>query len=282
MSPDPNFVGELRLLTNQVFAPDQCDEKFLGFDAAFYLDWGRLFPMLPYVRFRRRPHYVGMPASEIGEFGRELDRRLRPYHLNLFIQFKRPEYLVRSNASEWRFWNDNYFRYRTNEKQQQLLNRIVTKGSGRAAVVYAAPAFHTSNQLYSHTSNEAVIENSNIASAELLNGHSRFSFIKAGNFGTGHSDPIEITSPAMKEIIEVPTDAEGLTFTLHMKNTANFIKQTLEDDLESRETLELARRALLRGDISEVYPGAEGSWLDATITVVAFSTAFGLRFCAIG
>jgi hypothetical protein len=33
------FVGELRLLTNVIYAPDQCDEALLGFDASAFVPW---------------------------------------------------------------------------------------------------------------------------------------------------------------------------------------------------------------------------------------------------
>lgn len=276
------FVGELRQLTNAIYAPDQCDEYFLGFDAAAFVPWKLLPPFLPYVRFRRWSHLVGISATNIDEFGQELNRRLPPFRLNLFLQFKRPEHMVRQSAAEWSLWNRSYFRYWIEERQQRLLDKIVTRGADRAAVVYAVPAFDKSDELFAHQLKNAIIENSNVLSAALLNGHSKCTFIEAGNFGIGHSEPMEIQSPSLQELISEKEGLVAAPFTRHLKDTADLIKALLEDDSAGQKTLELARRAALGGDMREVLPRASGTWLDAILTIVAFSSAFGVRVCAIG
>lgn len=275
------FVGELRLLTNAVYAPDQCDESFLGFDAAALVPWEFLPPFAPYVRFRRWRHHVGISASEINNFGRELNNRLPPFKLNLFLQFKRPEYLVRRNAAEWSFWQRSYFRYAIGKRQQQLLERILTVGGNRTAVAYAVPAFFKSEDLFENQINKSIIKNSNVLSAGLLNGHSKCTFSEPGNFGIGHSEPKEIESPTLQQLISEGESLDGLPFTQHMKTTENDIKLALEDDKEGRDRLDLARRAILGGDITDIYPRAMGTWFDAILTVVAFGSASGLRVCAI-
>lgn len=276
------FVGELWQLTHFLYAPDQCDENLLGFDAAAFVPWQRLLSITPYIRGRRRHHFLGISASEIDQFGRELNQRLPPFKLNLFLQFKRPEFMQRNNAAEWQFWKQKYFRYKLDSQQQKLLEKISTVGKGRAVAVYAVPAFHQSAVLFQHQIKNAVIENSNVLNAALLTGHSKCTFSKAGSFGMGHSEPEEISSQSIAEIIDQAMSQEGVPFTRHIKETADLIKQILENDEERKETLFLARRAIIGGDLSEVFPRASGSWFDAAITVTAFSSAFGVRVCAIG
>lgn len=276
------FVGELRLVTKFVYAPDQCDENFLGFDASAFVPWEFLPPILHCVRSRRWHHMVGISAKEIDQFGKELNRRLPPFRLNLFLQFKRPQYLERKNAAEWSFWKQKYFRYKLESQQQKLLSKIGVIGKGRAVAVYAVPAFHKSDALFKHQIDNAVIENTNVLNAALLSGHSKCTFVKAGSSGMGHSEPEEISCQPIREIIDEHMSQEGVLFTRHIKDTADTIKQLFEDEEDSKETLFLARRAILGGDLSEISPHAVGSWFDAVITVAAFSSAFGVRVCALG
>lgn len=105
------FLGELWAQTNYVFAPDQWDEFNLGFDGAAFLPRDFLPSIFPFVRRRRWHRYIGISATEINNFGKELNDRLPPFKLNLFVQFKRNEYLKYRNSKEWPIWNSAYYRY---------------------------------------------------------------------------------------------------------------------------------------------------------------------------
>lgn len=227
------FLAELSRLTNILYSPDQTDEGILGFDGAFFLPLPEWSDFFPYMRFRRWRHLVGIPASAIDDFGQALNDRLPPFNLNLFVQYKRPERLSRSNAAEWPSWNTPYFRYTVEEKQQQLLEKIAAAAAGRAAVVYAAAAFHKSAELFAHAEAGTVVASSNIASAELLTGHQRFSFVSPGHFGTGHSEPRNVESPSLDTIIRAADENEPLPFTRQMKAAAEIIGRALEDDREA-------------------------------------------------
>lgn len=272
------FMGELRLMTNHIFAPDQCDENILGFDGAAFIPW-ELFPdFIPFVRWRRWHRYTGLSSSDINQLGRELDT-LPTFRLNLFIQFKRSYFLSRSNATEWASWDHAYYRYELDQHQLALMSKISESANGRAASVYAAAAFHANNNLFTHQISKSIITNSNISSAGLLKGHKVFTYDQPGNFGIGHSEPEEIESPSLESILDEYRDSEGMNFTAHVKETAIFLKETLQGDPSSKKTLELARMAYIgRGEEDSKI---EGTWLDAIITIVAFSTAFNIRICAI-
>lgn len=276
------FVGELRLLTNMIFAPDQTDENLLGFDVSAFLPWELLPPFFPHMRFRRWRRFWGVSASELNDFGTELNSRLPKFRLNLFIQFKRPQYLVGKKASEWKEWNQPYYRYKLESHQQKLLHKINLISKGRAKAFYAVPAFHLSDDLFRKMQDETIIKSSNIVDASLLNGHTKCTFAEAGNIAKAHSEPTEIRGPVLEELISPNENAQEFSFTKNLKETSKLIKTVLEQDKDSLNTLELGRRAILGGPMSEVYPRAEGSWYDALITIWAFSNGFGIKVCCSG
>lgn len=150
----------------------------------------------------------------------------------------------------------------------------------RAAALYSAAAFHLSKELFACQASSSIIGNSNIVHAALLSSHKVFTYGGAGNHGIGHSEPEKIQSPSFLETLSIALEREGIPFTQHIKETANILKEVLLDD-ESRELLDLARRAIMGGDIADIYPRAEGSWIDAILTVSAFYKAFDIRTVAI-
>lgn len=276
------FLAELARLTNILYSPDQTDEGALGFDGSFLLPFPLGWIAFPYVRFRRRRHLSGISAAEIGDFGEELNSHLPPFRLNLFVQYKRPEWLHRSNAAEWSSWGEPYFRYTIEAKQQGLLEKIAQAGAGRAAVVYAAAAFRLNSELFAHAEVGTVVPNSNISSVEMLNGHERFTYKGPGSYGVAHSEPEAIEGPSLDTILARMNDNEGLPFTKHLKLTAKFIDDAIGDDREVRDLWEASRRAILGGDFAEVYPRGRDTWIEAIISIAAFAQAFDVRVSAVG
>lgn len=127
-----------------------------------------------------------------------------------------------------------------------MLRKIFDVGKRRAVVVYAVPAFHKSDELFTHQLNNAIIENTNILNAALLSGHSKCTFVEAGHFGVGHSDPEELRSPSLRQLIQARDDAEKLPFTQHVKSTANQIKELFVDDSEGRTTIRVGSESYTR------------------------------------
>ncbi|WP_106640619.1 hypothetical protein [Allosphingosinicella vermicomposti] len=276
------FLAEVARLTNILYSPDQTDEGELGFDGSFLLllpSWRMVFP---YVRFRRWRHLTGISASEIDDFGAELNNHLPPFRLNLFAQYKRPEWMHRSNATEWASWTAPYFRYTIEAKQQGLLEKIAKAANGRAAVVYAAAAFRRNSELFRHAEAGTVVRNSNISSVEMLNGHDRFTYTGPGSYGIAHSEPENIESPSLGNILASMEGNEALPFTKHINLTAEFIESAMGDDREARDVWEASRRAILGGDFTEVYPSGRDNWIEAIISIAAFTQAFNVRVSAVG
>lgn len=276
------FLAELARLTNILYSPDQTDEGAFGFDGSFLipLPTGRI--AFPYVRRRRWQRLSGISAAEINDFGERLNSNLPTFRLNLFVQYKRPEWLERSNAAEWWSWGKPYFRYTIEAKQQGLLENIVQAATGRAAVVYAAAAFRLNSELFDHAKVGTVVPNSNISSVEMLNGHERFTYTDPGSFGVAHSEPETIKSPSLDAILARMEDNEGLPFTKHMNLTARSIDGAIGDNQEARGLWEASRRAILGGDFAEFYPRGRDTWVEAIISIAAFAQAFDVRVSAVG
>lgn len=179
------FGSELARRTNIIYSPDQCDEAFLGFDDAFYLPLSFARVRLPYMRRRRWRNMYGVSIRELENISPEMSRRMPPFRFNLFVQYKRPEYLSRASAQEWSCWDAPYYRYAPTPHQHEILRAIEQQSHGRASTVYASPAFWLADDLWTMVEEESVVENSNIVNVASLNNHSRFTYVSAGNKGKG-------------------------------------------------------------------------------------------------
>jgi hypothetical protein len=276
------FLAEVARLTNILYSPDQTEEGALGFDGSFFLPLPARRAVFPYVRFRRWRHLIGIPAGAIDDLGEELNSRLPPFRLNLFVQYKRPEWMKGSNATEWPSWSTPYYRYTIEAKQQGLLENIVGAAAGRAAVVYAAAAFRLNSELFAHAEAGTVVPNSNVASVEMLTGHERFTYMAPGSYGIAHSEPEAVEGPSLDTILARMDGNEGLPFTKHLKLTAQVIEVAMGDDRELRDLWEASRRAIVGGDFAEAYPRGRDTWIEAIISIMAFAQAFDVRVSAVG
>jgi hypothetical protein len=165
------FSHEIARLTNVSFSPDQCDENFLGFDDAFLLPFEYLLSIAPYVRRSRHLHRSGIVLRELDHLAEKVVERMPPFRFNLFVQYKRPEYLRTRGAREWSHWHAAYYRFEITPHQQRLLERLDAASHGRAATVYASPAFRSSSDLWRFAESEKILDNSNVAShGNRLNG----------------------------------------------------------------------------------------------------------------
>lgn len=192
-----------------LFSPGQVLEGYIGFDAAmhscnnrfwkyFYRDWAYLF----YHYSEYWPY--GLDLSDLHKFHRvfeEIYEHMPSIKYNVFIQYKKPKYLKKSNAPEYWKWEMPYFRYKLNEKQQKLLEKLSSAVGEMALVIYASPAFITQKEFWENVNNETMIENSNFCKAEELHGHHRYTYIRGGRHGIAFSEPEEISSINLKEEI---------------------------------------------------------------------------------
>ncbi len=191
---------------NRLVPIGQQMESICGFDAALftihpvfwrYLDrpsrlklrnllrrLARYWPwhLLPLLLFQEEPYIL----RDCEDIIKNLRGR---FAFNAFIQYKRPQFLTNSRASEWVHWKRPYYRYRLRPHQQQLLEQLSKKVHQFAVVVYAAPVFHTWKTLFRYFMHRKLVENSNIRKAEDLAGHKIFTYAKPGSSGKAFSEP---------------------------------------------------------------------------------------------
>ena len=271
------FAIEVGRHTRRTFSPDQYDESFLGFDDAFHLRFDLLYSY-GIVRRRRRSKRIqdGITISEIDDSLAKIASHFPRFRFNLFIQYKRPEYVKSPNAAEWTSWRKPYYRFDLTEHQQRLLERIAHRAANRAAVIYASPAFWRDEDLFEFAEAETVIQRSNIAHARLLAGHERYTYTDPGSKGRAYSDPEDVSGPTFSEILQASLASEALTFARHIKQAAQMVIDASREDSMTFSLLSHARLALGLREFTE------NSLADALVTLEAFSDAFHTSYIAIG
>jgi hypothetical protein len=269
------FGHEIARLTNISFSPDQCDEHFLGFDEAFLLPLAYLSLISPYQRSSRLRHRTGMSLGELDQLTEEFVHRLPDFRFNLFVQYKRPVYLKSRGAREWRHWGCPYYRFDTMPHQQGLLEAIDDVSLGRAATVYAAPAFWQATDLWAHVRNELVVENSNVVGVGRLRSHRCYTYSGPGHHGIGHSDPEVIDSQPLNTILSVGLEQNApIEAKEHILKTAAMVEQILEGDKLAGDLMQEAIIPYIV--ISEEAAQRPSALVEALITLQGFSDAFGV------
>ncbi len=119
------------------------------------------------------------------------DMRMDGLHgWTLFVQFKIPEVLTRSNASEWQRWGSKYFRFATRTQSDQHDRLLeLEQESVFHAVFYASPCFVDTASLSAAFSASMIDERSlKIRPSEIGPGAHVVSFIATGEYEV-HSEP---------------------------------------------------------------------------------------------
>lgn len=276
------FGVELARWTNILFSPDQCDEAFLGFDDAFFVPWSHLIGRFPYMRRSRWARLHGLSIQDFENLIDTISQRMPPFRFNLFVQYKRPEFLSHSNAKEWPDWGRPYFRYTTTPHQQQLLEAIEQQSNNRAATVYASPAFWRVNDLWEHVRAENVVDSSNIASVGRLRDHRRFSYVDPGSNGQGHSEAIPLESTPFRQILQEALSQEELPFSRHIKQAAKQIEEAIGEVGFAGPLLRQARDAIIGEGAEDGEVPTDGTLSFALITIEAFSDIFDASYYALG
>ena len=215
--------------------------------------------------------YLRKEFWEIAE--RELKSNMFPkFKCNLFIQYKRPESVSSPHGTGYSHWKEPYLRYEINQYQQDILHKLERRVSAYSIVAYACPCFLTREELWRFM-NGKLVENSNFVKAHKLQGHQRYTFVKAGKDGYACSEPSRVEGiDILKEIrraIEEPTRFE---------NNVQFLNGLAKDIKMVAE--ELGERAKGFYAIRENIGSPEHELGSSIITILAFNlfanTAWGI------
>ena len=220
-----------------LFAPGQCLENHLGFDVALY-SCNRKFWSFFYKSLCRCKYLLlGYPyiRPKNVKYLEELIRKYLGYipeiKFNLFIQYKRPEYLARANSSEWKSWRRPYYRYSIDPDQQQLLERLAQNvDRDSALVIYASPAFHTQREFWENVKKRTIVDNSNYCEAINLSGHKKYTYVKGGTIGKAFSKPKEVKSLDLKEAISTLRKRSKYDGNVSVvSNLANWVENAIKE-----------------------------------------------------
>lgn len=155
------------------------------------------------------------------------------FHANLFIQYKRPDYLRTKNGEEYNSWNTPYYRYKINENQNKSLSILENNLGNGGLVTYACPAASKNEELRRFAEQDTLIENTNFVNPSLLIDHETYTFVFGGTEGIAFSSPKKIKSKEIEETIKKLRDTSN-----HNKNIKEFFKKTasiIENTVEESE-----------------------------------------------
>lgn len=188
---------------NNVWTPGQVFEEYFGIDSAVWTTHTAFWDVMGYLGY--------LNGAVINHFNwgyiwkRTGDKRYLPdFKLNLFIQAKRPEFLYGKNIEYSKFGiTGPYLRFFITDHQQLALEKLSQKLGHKGLVTYACPAFHTHKELFYHTRNNSIIDNSSFVKASRLTGHQKWVFDQPGTIGLGCSQIERIKEEPFNEQINI-------------------------------------------------------------------------------
>jgi len=252
------------------YAPGQVAEGELGFDTAWMIGATH-----PFWKMVSGTHRQGADVSDRTQH--KFSSRL----YNLFIQYKRSEYISRANGNHYGHFNGPYYKFKFDNPPQQLgiLKELEIHLENKAHVLYAAPEFHTVDELLRATDDGTVISQSVLARPQDLGAdHTTF------NFKTGHQF-LQNPNPEQVEGINAEDFLRGL-------NSFEGEPQILQDALES-----ISQAIFSIEEWEPIWrhyePFIESTWLDQEtssrrklardyLAISSFSAVYGISWILAG
>ncbi|MCS4174579.1 hypothetical protein [Salinibacter ruber] len=174
-----------------VYPPGQVTEKVLGFDASLGVGKENYFWEAADETYRSGTQIDEDWWEQLDE---SVDEKFPPFRYNLFVQYKRPECMVKASAREWGEWGESYFRYRITEHQQDALENLEENMGDEGVVYYASPAFYEKKALWESLEEQDLIERTNFAQPSKVTEHDVYTYSESGSGGIGFSDPEPVKS----------------------------------------------------------------------------------------
>ncbi|MDR6613087.1 hypothetical protein [Leifsonia sp. 1010] len=168
-----------------VYAPSQVFEQLLGFDAAANPDPDHV---LWKVLNAPRPRGLTLLSTNWSGSGlpKPLGSDLPAFPVSYIVQFKRPEFLRGARAAQWTLWRAPYYRFRREPTQQRVLKRLEINVGTEAVVRYAAPAFHTNQELDAARWTRSIISRTGHVAPSTLADHKVWTYQEADSPGRGN------------------------------------------------------------------------------------------------
>lgn len=181
------LFNQLERGSHLLWEPGQVFEKSIGIDRASHCLSNYLWNLHGYdiplngIALRGRPFRYIWDIETPGKI-------LPDFSLNLFIQAKRPDYSSQVKHDLQPHITGPYWHFEITPHQQIALEFLENELGNDALVIYASPAFHLQQNLYNHTVNQSIVENSTFPKASVLTGHTKWYYDKAGTTGVANPE----------------------------------------------------------------------------------------------
>lgn len=189
------LYNQLENGNNEVWTPGQCFEYYFGIDYA-----GNIHLKKFWDRFGHKPYGVILNDYNFDFIWktRKKKRMLPDFRLNLFIQAKRP--FLHTGIGNKSIYNFPYYSFKINDHQQEVLERLVNVLGEHALIVYASPVFGKFKDLYLHTKNGDIIENTSFPTISQLSGHTTWNYYNVDD-GIACSEQEKIHTISIHQLI---------------------------------------------------------------------------------
>lgn len=183
--------------SGEFFAPTPTAEKLLGIDCALTPGDSRIWSLLGVSPPSRRP----LGAKTFPAWPKAFPTGAPPpFLVSLFVQYKRPDYLVRGSAGEWQHHGAPYYRMHLTSHQHRLLIDLEQSVGSDAVVVYAVPSFWQYDDLWMAQGLGAILDTSVFVRPSTIGpGHRRWTWNPGGR-GIAHSEPFDAPPQRVSEL----------------------------------------------------------------------------------
>jgi hypothetical protein len=240
---------ELGLLGSAVdfWAPGQVLEGVLGFDFMVQLEGNvdevndLIGAAIPAGLFWKQ--YFGNPASADSA----------PDWASLFLQYKRPDRMLRRRGKFLGLFQGEYYRFDLDRDQHASLVGFREASQNQAFVCYAAPRFHTSDDLKFYRQHRLVLERTAFIEVGLVEDHEYGAYDEIEAFLCSEPEEVLLLGlpgliGALRRTDRVQDDSVGGALLRHLRTLADAATVPADAGTEQREPLDLRTivRSILR------------------------------------
>lgn len=173
---------ELWARNSSLWTPERVFQNYFGIDATLITVDQRLWKLYGLKYIISSSILQGFRWDDIWK--RTAKKRLPTFKTNLLLQIKRPQYKVRKEALyASRGIAGHYWQFEKTNHQQEALEKLHHKLSGRTLVCYVSPAFHTSDDIDEYFKKRTIVANSTFVQIHKMRNHDKWVYDNPGTIG---------------------------------------------------------------------------------------------------
>lgn len=223
------FNAEISQGEGFFFPLGQVQEGYIGADCAYYAS--------NLIRWSFLGHDLNRDGVELKNIAREMDYFLKneidalpDIKTNILFQYERPDLITTSTGLEWKHWKIDYFRYDIYSKQHKLLKKINSSFGNEVAIFYVAPAIKGVNELVLQAKNRNIVDKSNFKHITQLDGHKRNTYVSAGTFSIGCSEPQRLEDINIRNFLREYKEIDYQNNHSAIVSFASKVKAVMQED----------------------------------------------------